>query len=62
MEQKKFCTYTKSAKDDFKKFSNTTVTHFACYNAGQTSFYGTSLLVGFTENGVIHQYQIDNIK
>ena len=28
-------------------FSDTTVTHLACYKAGLTSFYGTSVLVGF---------------
>lgn len=45
----------------FLGFSDTTVTHFACYKAGLTSFYGTSLLVGFAENGGMHQYQIDDI-
>jgi muramoyltetrapeptide carboxypeptidase LdcA involved in peptidoglycan recycling len=35
----------------FLGFSDTTVTHFACYKAGLTSFYGTSILVGFAENG-----------
>ena len=46
----------------FLGFSDTTVTHFACYKAGLTSFYGTSLLVGFAENGEMHQYLIDDIK
>lgn len=46
----------------FLGFSDTTVTHFALYRAGLTSFYGTSLLVGFAENGGMHQYQIDDIK
>lgn len=46
----------------FLGFSDTTVTHFACYKAELTSFYGTSLLVGFAENGGMHQYQIDDIK
>ncbi|MEJ7685278.1 MAG: LD-carboxypeptidase [Segetibacter sp.] len=46
----------------FLGFSDTTVTHFACYKAGLTSFYGTSLLVGFAENGGMHPYQIDDIK
>ena len=46
----------------FLGFSDTTVTHFACYKAGLTSFYGTSLLVGFAENGGMHQYQINDIK
>ncbi|MBX7042748.1 MAG: LD-carboxypeptidase [Ignavibacteria bacterium] len=46
----------------FLGFSDSTVTHFACYKAGLTSFYGTSLLVGFAENGEMHQYQIDDIR
>lgn len=46
----------------FLGFSDTTITHFACYKAGLTSFYGTSLLVGFAENGGMHKYQIDDIK
>ena len=45
----------------FLGLSDTTVSHFACYKAGLTSFYGTSLLVGFAENGGMHQYQIDDI-
>lgn len=43
-------------------FSDTTITHLACYKAGLTSFYGTSLLVGFAENGGMHQYQVEDIK
>lgn len=46
----------------FIGFSDSTVTHFCFYKAGVTSFYGTSTLVGFAENGGMHQYQIDNIK
>jgi len=46
----------------FLGFSDATVTHFACYKAGLTSFYGTSLLAGFAENGGMHQYQINDIK
>src|SRR4051812_46851954 len=46
----------------FLGFSDTTITHFACYKAGITSFYGTSLMVGFAENGGMHQYQVDDIK
>jgi len=46
----------------FLGFSDTTVTHFACYKAGLSSFYGTSLLVGFAENGGMHQYQVEDIK
>ena len=46
----------------FLGFSDTTITHFACYKSGLTSFYGTSLMVGFAENGGMHQYQIDDLK
>ena len=46
----------------FLGFSDTTITHFAWYKAGLASFYGTSLLIGFAENGGMHQYQIDDIK
>lgn len=37
----------------FLGFSDTTVTHFACYTAGITSFYGPSIMAGFAENGGI---------
>ncbi len=46
----------------FLGFSDTTVTHFACLKAGISSFYGTSLMVGFAENGGMHQYQIEDIQ
>lgn len=46
----------------FLGFSDTTVTHLACYKAGITSFYGTSLLVGFAENGGMHPYQVADLK
>lgn len=45
----------------FLGFSDSTITHFLCLKAGVSSFYGTSLLVGFAENGGMHQYQIDSI-
>lgn len=46
----------------FLGFSDSTITHLACYKAGVSSFYGTSILVGFAENGGMHQYQIDDIR
>lgn len=46
----------------FLGFSDSTITHLACYKAGLRSFYGTSVLVGFAENGGMHQYQIEDIK
>lgn len=35
----------------FMGFSDTTVTHFACFAAGLVSFYGPSFMAGFAENG-----------
>jgi muramoyltetrapeptide carboxypeptidase LdcA involved in peptidoglycan recycling len=46
----------------FLGFSDSTITHLTCYKAGLTSFYGTSILVGFAENGGMFPYQIDDIK
>lgn len=46
----------------FLGFSDSTITHFACLKAGLTSFYGTSVLVGFAENCGMHDYQIEDIK
>jgi muramoyltetrapeptide carboxypeptidase LdcA involved in peptidoglycan recycling len=40
----------------FLGFSDTTVTHFACYAAGLTSFYGPSIMVGIAENGGMLPY------
>lgn len=34
----------------FMGYSDTTVTHLACYKAGLTSFYGPSFMAGFAEN------------
>lgn len=45
----------------FLGFSDSTTTHFLCYKAGLCSFYGTSLLVGFAENGGMHKYQISDV-
>ncbi len=46
----------------FLGFSDSGVTHFCFYKAGVTSFYGTSMLVGFAENNGMHSYQINDIK
>jgi len=45
----------------FMGYSDSTVTHFCFYKAGITSFYGTSLMVGFAENNGMHTYQIEDI-
>ncbi|RQO74392.1 LD-carboxypeptidase [Pedobacter sp. KBW06] len=46
----------------FLGFSDSTITHFICLKAGLSSFYGTSLLVGFAENYAMHNYQVNDIK
>lgn len=46
----------------FMGFSDTTISHFCFYKAGVTSFYGTSVLVGFAENNGMHAYQIEDIE
>lgn len=46
----------------FLGFSDSTVTHFMFLKAGVSSFCGTSLLVGFAENGTMHKYQIEDIE
>lgn len=46
----------------FLGFSDSTVTHLLCLKAGLTSFYGTSLLVGFAENGGMHPYQVEDFR
>jgi muramoyltetrapeptide carboxypeptidase LdcA involved in peptidoglycan recycling len=46
----------------FIGFSDSTVTHFACFKAGLTSFYGTSIMVGFGEYGGMHPYQVEDIR
>lgn len=46
----------------FLGFSDSTITHLLCLKAGLTSFYGTSLLVGFAENGGMFPYQVADIQ
>lgn len=46
----------------FLGFSDTTSLHLACYTAGLTSFYGPSILAGFAENCVMHQYTVDAVR
>ncbi len=40
----------------FMGYSDTTITHFACFKAGLVSFYGPAILAGFAENGGIFSY------
>jgi len=46
----------------FLGFSDTTVTHLVCYQAGLVSFYGPSVMAGFAENGGIFPYTIDSMR
>jgi len=40
----------------FLGYSDTTVIHWACFNAALVSFYGPSIMSGFAENAGIHPY------
>lgn len=40
----------------FCGYSDTTVSHMMCYQAGVVSFYGPSIMAGFGENGGMHSF------
>lgn len=46
----------------FMGYSDTTITHFACFKAGLTSFYGPSIMAGFAENGGLFPYMVDSVR
>jgi len=46
----------------FIGYSDTTVSHLACFKAGLTSFYGPAVMAGFGENGGIFPYTIDAMR
>ena len=46
----------------FLGYSDTTISHFACYKAGLVSFYGPSILAGFAENGGLFSYMTNSVK
>lgn len=46
----------------FMGFSDTTVTHFACWKADLVSFYGPSIMAGFAENGGMFPYTIASLR
>jgi muramoyltetrapeptide carboxypeptidase LdcA involved in peptidoglycan recycling len=46
----------------FMGYSDTTVTHLACWKAGLNSIYGPSILAGFGENGGLFPYLTDSVK
>lgn len=46
----------------FMGYSDTTITHFACWKAGLVSFYGPSIMAGFAENGGLFPYMVDSVR
>jgi muramoyltetrapeptide carboxypeptidase LdcA involved in peptidoglycan recycling len=46
----------------FIGFSDTTITHLACFRAGLVSFYGPAIMTGFAENGGILPYLEQSIR
>ncbi len=46
----------------FMGYSDTTVTHFACFKAGLCSYYGPSIMAGFAENQGMFDYTIDSLR
>jgi muramoyltetrapeptide carboxypeptidase LdcA involved in peptidoglycan recycling len=46
----------------FTGYSDTTITHFACWKAGLSSFYGPSILAGFGENSGLFPYLADSVR
>ncbi len=46
----------------FMGYSDTTITHFACWKAGLGSFYGPSFMAGFAENGGMFPYMVDSVR
>lgn len=43
-------------------YSDTTVTHLACFAAGLVSFYGPAIMAGFGENGGLFPYMVDSVR
>lgn len=46
----------------FMGYSDTTITHLACFKAGLTTFYGPSIMAGFAENGGMFPYMVDSVR
>lgn len=46
----------------FMGFSDTTITHFCCFKAGLSSFYGPSIMAGFAENGGLFPYVAKSVQ
>lgn len=46
----------------FVGYSDTTISHLACFRAGLVSFYGPSIMAGFGENGGMFPYMVDSVR
>jgi muramoyltetrapeptide carboxypeptidase LdcA involved in peptidoglycan recycling len=46
----------------FMGYSDTTISHLACYKAGLVSFYGPSILAEFAENGGLFPYMVQSLR
>ncbi|MCE7981134.1 MAG: LD-carboxypeptidase [Caldilinea sp. CFX5] len=46
----------------FMGYSDTVITHFACFKAGLVSFYGPAIMAGFGENGGLFPYMVDSVR
>ena len=46
----------------FMGYSDTTISHAACFKAGMVSFYGPSFMAGFAENGGMFPYMVDSVQ
>lgn len=46
----------------FMGYSDTTISHAACFKAGLVSFYGPAFMAGFAENGGMFPYMVDSVR
>ena len=46
----------------FMGYSDTTISHIACFRAGLVSFYGPSIMAGFGENGGLFPFMVDSVQ
>jgi muramoyltetrapeptide carboxypeptidase LdcA involved in peptidoglycan recycling len=46
----------------FMGYSDTTISHMACFKAGLVSFYGPAIMAGFGENGGLFPYMVDSVR
>ncbi len=46
----------------FMGFSDTTITHLACFKAGLVTFYGPAIMTGFAENGGLFPYMTEAVR